>query len=130
MQMQWTPESKLAYLVRLPWTVITERDADQGYLVLRVTELPSVIATGDSNEELEKDFWEALQSTLECALEFNDPIELPLGLKAPWEQPMSTPTPIRTVKFEGSGQIFSPPSGGLSTGMPARVNRAFNPVAV
>jgi len=128
--MQWTPASKLAYLIRLPWTVRTERDADEGYIVLRVAELPSVIATGNSNDELEKDFWESLQATLECALEFGDQIVLPAGMKAPWDQPASAPTPVRNVKFEGEQRAFSAPSSGPRTGMNVTVNRAAQqPVA-
>jgi len=114
----------------MPWTVRAEKDPDEGYTILRVAELPSVIATGEGDPDLEKDFWESLQATLECALQFADPIPLPTGMKAPWDEPAAPPTPVRNVKFEGVQGVFSPPSGGQPTGLPARVNHAVQePVA-
>ena len=84
--MTWTREQQLRALVRLPWTVRSERNATEGYLVARVVELPSVIATGANETDLEKDFWDALEATLETFLEHGDPIPLPRGQKLPWEQ--------------------------------------------
>lgn len=124
--MNWTPELKLKYLMGLSWTVTAEKDADEGYTILRVGELPSVIATGDDKtaEALAADFWEALQATLEAALEFDDPIALPRGAKAPWEHPLM-PTPARNVVVESNapnvGAYVPQP---IVTGSPARVNEA------
>jgi len=123
MTMQWTAESKLKYLLGLAWTVVAERDADEGYTILRVAEIPSVIATGNDDSTLENDFWEALQASLEAALEFGDPINLPPGTKAPWE---ATPTPLRNLVVQhGTVSAFVPePKQTSSRGA---VNHAFEP---
>jgi hypothetical protein len=113
--MKWSAESKLKYLLGLGWTVTAEKDPDEGYTILRVAELPSVIATGDEKDvpALTKDFWEALQASLEAALEFGDPIALPNGAIAPWDQPASrlfTPAVARTAILSGNGDVSFPDS--------------------
>jgi predicted RNase H-like HicB family nuclease len=99
--MAWSREAKLNHLMRLHWTIKREQDSDEGYVILRVAELPSVIATGDPSDKvaLENDFWEALQATLESALQFGDPIPVPEGVRLPWEHPV-TPTPLRNVAVQ------------------------------
>ena len=83
--MPWTTEEKLAYLMRLPWTIETAPEDD--YTVLRVKELPSVIATGKTGEELEADFWESLRATLEAYTHYDDPIPLPTEVtRLPWQR--------------------------------------------
>jgi hypothetical protein len=114
--MKWSAESKLRYLLGLSWTVTAEKDPDEGYTILRVAELPSVIATGDEKDvpALTKDFWESLQASLEAALEFGDPIPLPQGAIAPWDQPASrrivTPAVARTAILSGNGDVTFPDS--------------------
>ena|SRR2546425_12448467 len=82
--MPWTTDEKLAYLMRLPWTI--EAKPEDDYTVLRVKELPSVIATGKTQEELEADFWESLRATLEAYTHYNDPIPLPSEVaRLPWQ---------------------------------------------
>jgi hypothetical protein len=108
--MKWDAESKLKYLLGLSWTVTTEQDPDEGYTILRVAELPSVIATGDIKDvpALTKDFWESLRASLEAALEFGDRISLPNGVTAPWDQPpgrMVTPPVARTAILNGNGDV-------------------------
>ena len=105
--MEWTSTQKLRYMVGLNWTVTVERDPDEGYVILRVKELPSVIATGATNDALENDFWESLEATLQAALEFGDPVQLPVGQKAPWEQ-LSRPTPLGNVVVQGSVRAYVP----------------------
>jgi hypothetical protein len=84
--MPWTRESKLDALLRLPWTVRTER-SDEGYLVARCAELPGTLATG-SETEIDTEFWDSMRATMACLLDFNDAIPLPAGVKfLPWEQP-------------------------------------------
>lgn len=125
--MDWTPKQKLKYLSSLNWTVTVERDPDEGYVILRVKELPAVIATGKDNQALEEDFWESLEASLQCALEFGDPIQLPNGGKAPWEQPTQL-TPIRNVVFQENVKAYVPQS--KQTGSAAAVNRAPKELAV
>lgn len=119
--MEWSRELKLKYLLALSWTVTAQKDPDEGYTILRVAELPSVIATGDEKDipALTRDFWEALQATLESALEFGDPIPLPRGAIAPWEQ-TSQPTPIRNVLFKENVEAYIPQP--KQTGSSAFVN--------
>ena len=83
--MPWTTQQKLEYLLGLPWTI--EVVAEDDYQVLRVTELPSVIATGQTKDELEADFWESLKATLESYLHYGDPIPLPTEVtQLPWDR--------------------------------------------
>ena len=83
--MPWTAEDKLAYLMRLPWTI--EAKPEDDYTVLRVKELPSVIATGKTPDELEADFWESLRATLEAYTHYDDPIPLPSEVaRLPWQR--------------------------------------------
>src|SRR5688572_9708810 len=105
--MEWTPQQKLAFLMGLSWTVVVERDPDEGYRILRVKELASVIATGETDAALENDFWESLEASLQCALEFGDPINLPNGIKAPWDQPVRA-TPASNVVVEGNVLAYVP----------------------
>ena|ERR1700737_2846020 len=125
--MKWTDQDKLRFLVSRSWTVTVERDKDEGYVILRVKELPSVIATGNDNKALEDDFWESLQASLETALQFGDPIQLPGGEKAPWEL-AAHPTPMRNVLLKENGEVqLAQPR---ATGSGAFVNVASNYAAV
>jgi predicted RNase H-like HicB family nuclease len=85
-QQEWTRARKLAALMRLPWTVTTERNADEDYLVARVAELPSVIATGATERELARDLWESLEASLVVYLDYDDTIPLPAEQVLPWER--------------------------------------------
>lgn len=126
--MEWSPEAKLTYLMSLSWTVRAERDPDEGYLVLRVAELPSVIATGSDEKALENDFWESLRASLEAALEFADPIQLPKGARVPWE-PSGQPTPLRNVLVkQGTVAAYIPEP--KQTAAPAAVNEVPRELAV
>ena len=107
--MMWTREAKLDALVRLPWTVDVDRNAEEGYLILRVRELPGTIATGDE-EVVEREFWESLRATLACYLEFDDPIPLPLGVALlPWNVP--APTRRTIVRSRSSVEMFAYTAG-------------------
>ena len=102
--MDWTPDQKLDYLLRLPWTIEPSLGEDGTYRVLRVRELPSVIATGTKDEELERDFWESLRASLEAYLHFGDPIPKPPPVQQlPWEgvsepEPQSVTFAVRELK--------------------------------
>lgn len=82
--MEWTTQSKIAVLLRLPWTI--DSTFEDGERVLRVRELPSVVASGNDEDELVRDFWESLRESLAAYLHFGDPIPLPKGVRTlPWD---------------------------------------------
>lgn len=90
----WTDEEKLKVLLRLPWTILAEPGDDPGERVLRVEELPDVIAMGQTDEELEADFWESLEASMTCYLEEGVRPPMPArtaGLKLPWEVTAEVP---------------------------------------
>jgi predicted RNase H-like HicB family nuclease len=111
-QTEWTRERKLTALVRLPWTVTTERNADEGYLVARVAELPSVIATGDTEKELARDLWESLEASLAVYVDYGDEIPLPVGQVLPWELPSAGPARIVFGHVRGDAWDVSAASVG------------------
>jgi hypothetical protein len=96
--MAWDQQRKLDYLLRLPWTISPEL-TPEGDRLLRVRELPSVIASGDSDEEIERDFWDSLETTLRSYLHFGDDIPLPEGLTPPWKQAAPVPAAPRRRAF-------------------------------
>jgi hypothetical protein len=82
--MEWTNQSKIAVLLRLPWTI--DSTMEEGERVLRVRELPSVVVSGTDERELEREFWESLRESLAAYLHFGDPIPLPTGVRMlPWD---------------------------------------------
>jgi predicted RNase H-like HicB family nuclease len=91
----WDVQQRLDYLLRLPWTIYPEH-TPEGDLLVRVRELPSVIGTGDNEDAIVRDFWEALEATLKSYLHFEDEIPLPPSVKAlPWKQAVSLTEPPR-----------------------------------
>jgi predicted RNase H-like HicB family nuclease len=82
----WTTDRKLDALMRLPWTLLPERDAVDGTLVIQVAEVPDAIATGRTPRELALDLWQSLRASLEIRLEHGDAIPLPAGRSVlPWD---------------------------------------------
>lgn len=69
-------DPKIAQLMALPWTIRVTRDDDNGF-VARIDELPETIATGDTGEAMEGDFWEALAASLRARIHFGAPIPVP-----------------------------------------------------
>lgn len=102
--MAWTDEQKIAALLRLPWTIRVERDPQAGYFVARVMEVPSAIATGETEKELEIDLWESLRASLEVYLTHGDAIPLPAIVhQLPWDaRPEQRPTVVRAKAQRGS----------------------------
>lgn len=92
--MTWTIEQKIAYLCRLPWTIVPGVGDADGERTLRVQELPSVVGSGLSDGELESEFWDSMKATLAGLLHFGDPIPLPPRARQrrlPWEVSAVTP---------------------------------------
>jgi hypothetical protein len=97
--MKWTDEIKISYMLRMPWTIVPS--TEDGERVLRVREIPSVIATGVADEELDRELFDALRASLRAYLHFGDPLPRPPGVKLfPWEDPEPTAVPTRLV-FRG-----------------------------
>jgi predicted RNase H-like HicB family nuclease len=82
----WTREKKLEALLRLRWTITVEHNAEEGYLVAHLKELPDVIATGADERALARDLWESLTASLDARLDFEDLLVLPGGAQLPWTQ--------------------------------------------
>lgn len=81
-------------LLRLPWTIITEERTDDGrYWVATVAELPGLVATGETPEQLDASLWDALRNHIEERLEYGDHFDIPGGLpQLPvWEEIEVTP---------------------------------------
>lgn len=98
--MTWTESDKLQYLLRLPWTIVPDRDASG--LVLRVKELPAALAAGSDIDDLGSSFWESLTETLRAYLHFGDPIPLPPGVRSlPWNAPSQPPL----IRSQGVYQV-------------------------
>lgn len=76
---------KLELLLRLPWTIRVERD-EHGGESLTVSELPAVVAIGDTPKEMVEDLWEAMRSVLSAYLEEQVRPPLPASVdRLPWE---------------------------------------------
>jgi hypothetical protein len=112
--MTWTRTQQLRALMRVPWTVLPERNDEDGYLVARVTEVPDAIATGADAPALGRDLWAALWSSLAAPLEYGDAIPLPPGVRAlPWED--NSDAPRKVVEPVGLGPAWDS-SGGSAGG--------------
>lgn len=101
----------MRYLVRLPWTIVPEM-TPEGDRLLRVRELPAATGHGETDVELEADFWESLTETLRCYIHFGDRPPLPASVASlPWEQ--EPPTPARYFAPLGGGPAM--PRGETTT---------------
>ena len=66
----------------LPWTIEVEQRHDDGdYFAAHITELEGFVATGRTDEELDRDLWEGLEDFLRTHLENGDEIPLPEGVE-------------------------------------------------
>jgi predicted RNase H-like HicB family nuclease len=97
--MSWDEQRKLEYLLGLPWTIYTEATAE-GERLVRVRELPSVIGSGEGDEEIEREFWESLEATLRSYLHFGDELPLPLDMTLPWKQGAPAPAKPQRRAFQ------------------------------
>lgn len=99
-------KDEMASLLALPWTVHVTHDADNGF-VARVAEMPDAIATGDTPEELEADFWESLRASLEARTALGDPIPRPpyrvFTPRSVTRLPLTTGAPRSETRAGGAG---------------------------
>jgi predicted RNase H-like HicB family nuclease len=123
--MKWSVEERLRLLMLVPWTIEPGKDDATGELTLRVRELPSVVATGDTKEALAADFWESLEATLRTYLHYSDPLPRPPRVSLwPWEQAAATVVPGATAVSVSpdnpSGEVRPlQPTGGAQGGATA-----------
>lgn len=74
----------LDQLLELRWTIQTEARHDDGdYYVVRVKELPGMVATGETPEELEAAFWSALREHLQNYLDHGEMPPIPVKPERP-----------------------------------------------
>jgi hypothetical protein len=106
-----TPDPKLAYLLRLPWTFVREA-TPEGDSILRITEIPSAVGTGGTPAELEADAWASLRASLEAYLHFGDPIPLPTGARLPWLSPQQPGPPPKFIVRQTLRYTSSIETGG------------------
>ncbi len=88
-QPTWTREQKLEALMKLPWTVTTEREQDTW--IGRVAEMSDAIATAGTERELAIDLWESLHASLSVRIDNDDPISLPPKTELPWANSAAPP---------------------------------------
>lgn len=86
----WNEERKLEYFLRLPWTLVTET-TPEGDRLVRVRELPGAVASGETDEELEADLWDAIRAALRSYLHFGDRVPVPAGVVVPWDEEARSP---------------------------------------
>ena len=111
--MTWTIDNKVEALIRLPWSVRIERDDPDGAYVAVCSELPSVVASGASERELDADFFESLRETLRCYLEAGDEPPLPNCAKLPWlDRPRGVFVIVQGARAEES--VVATSGGGAS----------------
>jgi len=93
--------------LRVPWTLLKSFNHDEGYHVVRVKELPEVLATGRDDAELGAEFWNALRSALTSYLLDGEPIPMPAGYKEPRQQVQVVPA----SRVAREGDLWQPVTG-------------------
>lgn len=77
---------KMRAYLELPWSIeVEERHDDGSYFVARVGELPGLVATGETREELDSALWEAIEDHVRSYLEDDQQPPLPPGAEAAFE---------------------------------------------
>jgi len=112
--MPWDDQRKLEYLLALPWSIYTEVTAE-GDRLLRVRELPPVMGSGASDEDIEREFWDSLEATLRSYVHFGDELSLPLGMTLPWKQAPRAPAQRR--------RAFRAAKGHTAKDQPQRIDQ-------
>jgi predicted RNase H-like HicB family nuclease len=74
-------DRQLDHLMSLPWTIVRET-TPEGDRILKVAELPSVIASGETDEEMNVELAESLRESLRAYLHFGDPIPVPASTRS------------------------------------------------
>lgn len=119
--MTWTTKQRLEALMRLPWTILTEKSEFGDYSVWRIAEMPDAIVTGTEERELARETYLALKASLACRLEFGDEITLPPGTQLPWANGAEPPVTLRPAKIDGAGDAWQLENSGTSGRMDAKL---------
>ena len=83
--MNWTIEQQIEALLRLPWVIIVVQDED-GVFSAYADGIPSSLAVGTTEKELEAAFFESLAESLRVYIEQDIPVPLPPGVTVlPWK---------------------------------------------
>lgn len=81
-------DRQLDALMDLPWTIVRET-TPEGDRILKIAELPSVVASGATDADMAADLSESLRESLRAYLHFGDPIPVPTGARSsPTAQPI------------------------------------------
>ncbi len=117
--MSWDDDLKIQFLLGLPWNIYAETSVD-GERLLRVRELPSVIGSGDTDDEIERDFWDSLEATLRSYLHFGDELPLPAlpGIELPWKQAATASAPPRQAYRAEEQRVDQPDTAALERWKP------------
>ncbi|MEP6832951.1 MAG: hypothetical protein ABJB74_06130 [Gemmatimonas sp.] len=100
-------DPKVAQLMALPWTIRVSKDDENG-LVAMVEELPDAIATGNTPEELERDFWQSLAESIRARLALGDEVPRPVRATKPLPSMVSVrlQPPVTTAAYLGAELVF------------------------
>lgn len=90
------------YYLRAPWSINASTEGE--YKVLRIAELPGFVVAAKTADELDEDFWPALQTFLESYVEDGEVPPLPEGYGAFEDAPpVDPPGTTRTVESFSTG---------------------------
>lgn len=121
---EWTREQQLEYLLqRIPWTISRE-EAPEGDVILRCREIADATGAGETDAEIERDFWESLRASLQAYLHFGERPPVPANFALPWESD-GRPTPVRLVVQVKAKTLKVRPET-KRTAMPGLVNGPFD----
>jgi hypothetical protein len=104
-----TTEQRLKVLLQAPWTVQVAPAKEQGNIVLRIKELPEFLVVGPRTDNLDAEFWTALESLLEDYLADGEEPPLPAGFQPHWTR-ASAGYPRQVLT--GAGTVSQSHSGG------------------
>ncbi len=125
--MPWTAEQKIDALMRLPWSVSTQKSAYGSYLTARIAEVSDAIATAADERSLARELFASLRASLSCRIDYGDEIPLPEGFQLPWkeaEEPRGVPSLYVLPLHEG--QAWQRPIL-RSTGAYRKINSSLAP---
>jgi len=112
--------TKLELYLSLPWTIVRKEHSDDGrYISLRIDELPGFIAAAPTEEELEKEFWDALEAFLTSYIVDGERPPLPAGIVL-LEAGAPTPEPEQVSRIDlgeragrSGSKVYKPGLWGL-----------------
>ena len=103
----WTTNDKVAFLLKLPWTILAEEGDEPGDIVLSIGEIPAAIGTGRTASEVEADLYESLAAVIRVYVSDGDRPPLPKRVLSPlpWESASHEHVHARIRAVMKSGQV-------------------------